>query len=210
MPTTTSPTSSTLPARFGARSDPAAFFHQRLCRAGSFSVFPGSAGGNPDRAAPASGPVSPAGQLRRAVRSSALAAHDAGSPVGPLPPARQVARQRFLAGSLAQDPQLALPPRNSAPGRRPCKDHVVLPAPHDVSAADPSEAVRSHEIVPILTQHLEIIEFRPLGEIFSTSSWMGSPTISARIIRLPRPGCARSLPLKTPCSPKGPSRAIGR
>ncbi|MGC9025514.1 MAG: class I SAM-dependent methyltransferase, partial [Chloroflexia bacterium] len=43
------------------------------------------------------------------------------------------------------------------------KNKVFLPTPYDVTSVDPSEAIRSDEILPALRRHLEIIEFKPLG-----------------------------------------------
>lgn len=38
-----------------------------------------------------------------------------------------------------------------------------LPSARDVTATDPSEAVRSSAIVPLLEQHFEIVDFKALG-----------------------------------------------
>lgn len=43
------------------------------------------------------------------------------------------------------------------------KTSVSLPTERSVIAVDPSEAVRSAEIVPILRRHFEILEYKPLG-----------------------------------------------
>jgi SAM-dependent methyltransferase len=40
---------------------------------------------------------------------------------------------------------------------------VRFPSARDVAATDPSEAVRSCEIVPLLRRHFQVIEFKPLG-----------------------------------------------
>lgn len=43
------------------------------------------------------------------------------------------------------------------------KDEISFPSPRDVSSLDPSEAVRSEEIVPMLSQFFEIVERRDWG-----------------------------------------------
>lgn len=43
------------------------------------------------------------------------------------------------------------------------KTTASLPTARSVIAVDPSEAVRSAEIVPVLRQHFDIIEYKPLG-----------------------------------------------
>jgi ubiquinone/menaquinone biosynthesis C-methylase UbiE len=45
----------------------------------------------------------------------------------------------------------------------PLKVHPGLPTARSVEAVDPSEAVRSAEIVPLLRRYFEIVDFRPLG-----------------------------------------------
>ena len=54
----------------------------------------------------------------------------------------------------------ALPPevRRAAPFRR-----VVRPELEDMKTLDPSESVRSAEIVPLLAEHFEIVEHKPYG-----------------------------------------------
>ncbi len=48
-------------------------------------------------------------------------------------------------------------------GVRPVKTVPNLPTARSVQAVDPSEAVRSAEIVPLLRRYFEIVEFKPLG-----------------------------------------------
>lgn len=43
------------------------------------------------------------------------------------------------------------------------KAGVRFPSARDVAATDPSEAVRSREIIPLLRRHFQVIEFKPLG-----------------------------------------------
>lgn len=43
------------------------------------------------------------------------------------------------------------------------KTTANLPTARSVIAVDPSEAVRSAEIVPLLRQHFDILEYKPLG-----------------------------------------------
>ena len=43
------------------------------------------------------------------------------------------------------------------------KSTANLPTARSVIAVDPSEAVRSAEIVPLLRQHFDILEYKPLG-----------------------------------------------
>ena len=45
----------------------------------------------------------------------------------------------------------------------PTKVSVNLPTPSTVRVGDPSEAVRSADIMPLLQQHFDIAEFKPLG-----------------------------------------------
>ncbi len=48
-------------------------------------------------------------------------------------------------------------------GTRPLRTGVNLPTASSVAAVDPSEAVRSAEIMPLLRERFEILEYRPLG-----------------------------------------------
>ena len=48
-------------------------------------------------------------------------------------------------------------------GTRPLRSSVHLPTASSAAAVDPSEAVRSSEIVPTLRQYFEIVEYKPLG-----------------------------------------------
>lgn len=43
------------------------------------------------------------------------------------------------------------------------RQQIDFPSPRDVLAADPSEAVRSADILPVLQQHFEILEMKPMG-----------------------------------------------
>jgi SAM-dependent methyltransferase len=43
------------------------------------------------------------------------------------------------------------------------KSQMRFPSARDVARTDPSEAVRSDEIVPLLQRYFEIVEFKPLG-----------------------------------------------
>lgn len=43
------------------------------------------------------------------------------------------------------------------------KTTANLPTERSVIAVDPSEAVRSAEIVPVLQQYFDLVEYRPLG-----------------------------------------------
>jgi 2-polyprenyl-3-methyl-5-hydroxy-6-metoxy-1,4-benzoquinol methylase len=48
-------------------------------------------------------------------------------------------------------------------GVRPTRTSVHLPVANSVAAVDPSEAVRSADIMPVLRQHFDIVEYKPLG-----------------------------------------------
>lgn len=48
-------------------------------------------------------------------------------------------------------------------GTRPLRTTADLPTASSVAAIDPSEAVRSADIVPVLHRYFDIIEYRPLG-----------------------------------------------
>jgi hypothetical protein len=43
------------------------------------------------------------------------------------------------------------------------KTTANLPTLHSVMAVDPSESIRSAEIVPLLCRHFDIVEFKPMG-----------------------------------------------
>ena len=47
-------------------------------------------------------------------------------------------------------------------GQRPVKE-ITIPTQRSVISVDPSEAIRSSEIVPVLKEYFEIVEYRPLG-----------------------------------------------
>ena len=53
--------------------------------------------------------------------------------------------------------------RRLALWRGTAKSQLRFPSARDVAATDPSEAVRSAEIVPLLEHYFEIVEFKPLG-----------------------------------------------
>lgn len=48
-------------------------------------------------------------------------------------------------------------------GRATVRRAVDLPTAQSVAAIDPSEAIRSAEIVPVLRQYFDIVEYKPLG-----------------------------------------------
>lgn len=53
--------------------------------------------------------------------------------------------------------------RSRRAGSRPVKTSLDLPTARSVEAVDPSEAVRSAEIVPLLQRDFHVIELKPLG-----------------------------------------------
>ena len=53
--------------------------------------------------------------------------------------------------------------RAARSGARPVRTTPNLPTARSVQAADPSEAVRSADILPLLRRYFEIVEYKPLG-----------------------------------------------
>ncbi len=53
--------------------------------------------------------------------------------------------------------------RDRRSGRTTIRQGVDLPTAQSVAAIDPSEAIRSADIVPVLTRYFDIVEFRPMG-----------------------------------------------
>lgn len=68
-----------------------------------------------------------------------------------------------LFPALLRKAQALLGPWVRLRGQEPIKRRVVLPTVHDIACVDPSEAIRSHEIVEVVQRYCRIVEFRPLG-----------------------------------------------